>query len=207
MVFQSDGPRRFGQRREGEICKVSQVGAIQGNALMQMWHRIADFISSTKAHPLLPRGGAGAGLRRNAGAGEFWHSRSAAALFSKFVRLVAAGVGGSNSRSFPGASSRRHSVAQSHRRSICGVSNGRGARPASSSRTSGLIIMLAGGLFTDLFSVESSMRITAGETKNYTEDSVADGAGGDRRDGQPGFDQVTAIPELGGCAAGRNHRA
>ena len=35
----------------------------------------------------------------------------------------------------------------------------------------GLIIMLAGGLFTDLFSVESQMQIAPGETRNYSEDS------------------------------------
>lgn len=35
----------------------------------------------------------------------------------------------------------------------------------------GLIIMLAGGLFTDLFSVESQMQIAQGETKNYSEAS------------------------------------
>jgi hypothetical protein len=49
----------------------------------------------------------------------------------------------------------------------------------------GLIVMLAGGLFTDLLAVESHMRLTNGETKNYSEDT--------RRD--PEFDQVTAIPE------------
>lgn len=38
---------------------------------------------------------------------------------------------------------------------------------------SGLIIMLAGGLFTDLLSVESFLRLTPGETKNYSEDSRA----------------------------------
>lgn len=58
----------------------------------------------------------------------------------------------------------------------------------------GLIIMLAGGLFTDLFAVESHMQLTGGETKNYSEDSrrmelaVTDLSGGE-------FDQVTAIPE------------
>jgi hypothetical protein len=58
----------------------------------------------------------------------------------------------------------------------------------------GLIIMLAGGLFTDLFAVESHMRLTNGESKNYSEDA--------RRDElaviditNPEFDQVTAIPE------------
>src|SRR5436189_142425 len=35
----------------------------------------------------------------------------------------------------------------------------------------GLIIMLAGGLFTDLFAVESHMHLANGETKNYSEDS------------------------------------
>jgi ResB-like family len=58
----------------------------------------------------------------------------------------------------------------------------------------GLIIMLAGGLFTDLFAVESHMRLTNGETKNYSEDmqrdelAVIDVT-------SPDFDQVTAIPE------------
>ena len=58
----------------------------------------------------------------------------------------------------------------------------------------GLIIMLAGGLFTDLFAVESQIRLTSGETKNYSEDT--------RRDElavidttNPELDQETAIPE------------
>src|SRR5437588_2002480 len=34
----------------------------------------------------------------------------------------------------------------------------------------GLIIMLAGGLFTDLFAVESHIRLANGDTKNYSED-------------------------------------
>ena len=65
----------------------------------------------------------------------------------------------------------------------------------------GLIIMLAGGLFTDLFAVESHMRLANGETKNYSEDA--------RRDElavidttNPDFDQVTAIPE---SVLRRNH--
>jgi hypothetical protein len=58
----------------------------------------------------------------------------------------------------------------------------------------GLIIILAGGLFTDLLSVESFMRLAPGETKNYSEDTramelaVIDGS--DKE-----LDQVTAIPE------------
>src|SRR6266446_5801105 len=58
----------------------------------------------------------------------------------------------------------------------------------------GLIIMLAGGLFTDLFAVESHMRLTNGDTKNYSEEmretelAVIDTSGDD-------LDQVTAIPE------------
>src|SRR6516225_3773291 len=58
----------------------------------------------------------------------------------------------------------------------------------------GLIIMLAGGLFTDLFAVESHMRLTRGDTKNYSEDmrdtelAVIDTSGDD-------LDQVTAIPD------------
>src|SRR5438874_13052620 len=57
----------------------------------------------------------------------------------------------------------------------------------------GLIIMLAGGLFTDLFAVESHMRLATGETKNYSEDAEHDElAVIDITD--PEFDQVTAIP-------------
>jgi len=58
----------------------------------------------------------------------------------------------------------------------------------------GLIIMLAGGLFTDLFAVESHMRLTNGDTKNYSEDprkmelAVIDTSNSE-------YDQVTAIPE------------
>lgn len=58
----------------------------------------------------------------------------------------------------------------------------------------GLIIMLAGGLFTDLFAVESNMRLSNGDTKNYSEDprrielAVIDTS-------NPEYDQVTAIPE------------
>src|SRR5881394_1886192 len=58
----------------------------------------------------------------------------------------------------------------------------------------GLIIMLAGGLFTDLFAVESHLRLSNGDTKNYSEDArrielaVIDIS-------HPEFDQVTAIPE------------
>ena len=54
--------------------------------------------------------------------------------------------------------------------------------------------MLAGGLFTDLFAVESHMRLTNGDTKNYSEDmrdtelAVIDTSSDD-------LDQVTAIPE------------
>jgi hypothetical protein len=65
----------------------------------------------------------------------------------------------------------------------------------------GLIIMLAGGLFTDLFAVESHVRLSRGDTKNYSEDTrrmelaVIDVSGKD-------LDQVTAIPD----AVLRNHR-
>jgi len=58
----------------------------------------------------------------------------------------------------------------------------------------GLIIMLAGGLFTDLFAVESHLRLERGDTKNYSEDqrhmelAVIDTTEND-------LDQVTAIPE------------
>jgi ResB-like family len=58
----------------------------------------------------------------------------------------------------------------------------------------GLIIMLAGGLFTDLFAVESHIRLERGDTRNYSEDqrhmelAVIDTTDND-------LDQVTAIPE------------
>src|SRR5438045_7738450 len=57
-----------------------------------------------------------------------------------------------------------------------------------------LIIMLAGGLFTDLFAVESHMQLANGNAKNYSEDmrqtelAVIDTSGDD-------LDQVTAIPD------------
>lgn len=58
----------------------------------------------------------------------------------------------------------------------------------------GLIIMLAGGLFTDLFSVESHMRLSGGDTKNYSEHSrLMELSVIDTTD--PEFDQVTVIPE------------
>jgi len=58
----------------------------------------------------------------------------------------------------------------------------------------GLIIILAGGLFTDLLSVESFMRLAPGETKNYSEDPRAmELAVIDESDKEQ--DQVTAIPE------------
>src|SRR6478752_3673879 len=57
----------------------------------------------------------------------------------------------------------------------------------------GLIIMLAGGLFTDLFAVESHMRLAGGDTKNYSEDPRRmELAVIDTSDAQ--LDQVTAIP-------------
>jgi hypothetical protein len=58
----------------------------------------------------------------------------------------------------------------------------------------GLIIMLAGGLFTDLFAVESHMRLSSGDTKNYSEDPRRmELAVIDTTDAE--LDQVTAIPE------------
>ena len=58
----------------------------------------------------------------------------------------------------------------------------------------GLIVMLAGGLFTDLFSVESHMHLAVGETRSFSEDfQLRELAVIDTSDSQ--FDQVTAIPE------------
>ncbi|MEO8616096.1 MAG: cytochrome c biogenesis protein ResB [Luteolibacter sp.] len=57
----------------------------------------------------------------------------------------------------------------------------------------GLIIMLVGGLATDLFSVSSYMRLKEGETKNYSEDSMRTELSViDLTD--PQVDQVTAVP-------------
>ncbi len=57
----------------------------------------------------------------------------------------------------------------------------------------GLIIMLAGGLLTDMFSVESFMRIQEGETKRYSEDFLErELAIIDTSD--PEVDRVVAIP-------------
>jgi hypothetical protein len=54
--------------------------------------------------------------------------------------------------------------------------------------------MLAGGLFTDLFAVESHMRLDNGETKNYSEDTRRDELAVIETTNSE-FDQVTAIPE------------
>lgn len=57
----------------------------------------------------------------------------------------------------------------------------------------GLIIMLAGGIATDLFSVSSYMRLKEGETKNFSEDSMnMELAVTNKSD--PSADQITAIP-------------
>lgn len=57
----------------------------------------------------------------------------------------------------------------------------------------GLIIMLAGGLATDLFSVHSYMRIKEGKTSNYSEDGMRmELAVIDQTD--PDTEQVTAVP-------------
>jgi hypothetical protein len=54
--------------------------------------------------------------------------------------------------------------------------------------------MLGGGLFTDMFAVDSTMRLGAGETKNYLEDSMSmELAVIDETDKE--LDQVTAIPD------------
>jgi len=58
----------------------------------------------------------------------------------------------------------------------------------------GLIVMLAGALFTDLFSVESFMRLAPGETKNYSEDSRAVELAV-INESDKDQDRVTAIPE------------
>jgi hypothetical protein len=58
----------------------------------------------------------------------------------------------------------------------------------------GLIVMLAGGLLTDLLAVETYMRLGQGDTKNYSEHArFMELAVIDTTD--PEFDQVTAIPE------------
>jgi len=58
----------------------------------------------------------------------------------------------------------------------------------------GLVIMLAGGLFTDLFAVESHMRLGVGDIKNYSEDARrTELAVIDTTDNRS--DQVTAIPD------------
>ncbi len=58
----------------------------------------------------------------------------------------------------------------------------------------GLILMLAGGLLTDLFQVESAMTLDEGSTKNYSENQrLTELAVIDTSD--PELDTVTAIPE------------
>lgn len=58
----------------------------------------------------------------------------------------------------------------------------------------GLIVMLAGGLFADLFAVESFIRLAPGDALNYSQHpSDVELAAISEKD--PEFDQVTAIPE------------
>lgn len=58
----------------------------------------------------------------------------------------------------------------------------------------GLILMLAGGLLSDLFSVESAMKLDEGETKNFSENQrLTELAVIDTSD--PSTDTVVAIPE------------
>ena len=57
----------------------------------------------------------------------------------------------------------------------------------------GLIVMLAGGLATDMLSVESYMRIREGEARNYSEDKV-DMELAVVELGDSEFEQVTAVP-------------
>src|SRR5437588_1165154 len=59
----------------------------------------------------------------------------------------------------------------------------------------GLIIMLAGGLFTDLFAVESHVRLARGDTKNYSEDMRRTELAVIDTTGDNDLDQVTAIPD------------
>src|SRR3954466_2793493 len=59
----------------------------------------------------------------------------------------------------------------------------------------GLIIMLAGGLFTDLFAVESHMRLARGDTKNFSKDQRRAELAIIDTTSDPGLDQVTAVPE------------
>jgi hypothetical protein len=58
----------------------------------------------------------------------------------------------------------------------------------------GLILMLAGGLLTDLFQIESAMTLDEGSTKNYSENQrLTELAVIETSD--PEFDTVTAVPE------------
>lgn len=59
----------------------------------------------------------------------------------------------------------------------------------------GLIVMLAGGLLTDLLAVESHMRIAQGETRNYSEDQRGMELAIIDTTSDAELDQVTAIPE------------
>ena len=122
------------------------------------------------------------------------NSRSAATLFPKLVRLVATGSSqGFRIPIFPGG----HLIGAvllinliaAHAKRFRWAWRKLGIHLTHA----GLIIMLAGGLFTDLFAVESHMQLAGGETKNYSEDSqTAELAVIDTT--APEFDQVTAIP-------------
>src|SRR5438034_6877278 len=59
----------------------------------------------------------------------------------------------------------------------------------------GLIIMLAGGLFTDLFAVEVDVRLARGDTKNDSEDMRRTEWAVIDTTGHTPLDKVTAIPD------------
>ena len=57
----------------------------------------------------------------------------------------------------------------------------------------GLIMLLTGGLLTDLFQVETHMRLTEGQTKNYSESGMESELVFIDKS-KPDIDEVTAIP-------------
>ena len=189
--FKLTGPKTRGGKGEIEFREISFSPSDSNKDVAQdcRSYHVAE------ADDRLSGRGDGAHLRRHDCPGSSRHSRSAAALFPKFVCLVAAGrVAVSRFPIFPGG----HLIGAvllinliaAHAKRFRWAWRKLGIHLTHA----GLIVMLAGGLFTDLFAVESHMRLSEWRNEKLFGECRSDElAVIDTTD--PEFDQVTAIPE------------
>src|SRR3954454_8988057 len=190
LVFQSNGANRGDRKRETEFREIYRIRSILGNVL----HRIADIFTSLKLTIVCLGAGmilifAGTLAQVHLGIHEAQQR-----YFQSWLVWWPADTHGFRMPIFPGG----HLIGAVLLINLVAAHTRRfrwNWRKLGIHLThAGLIIMLAGGLFTDLFAVESHLRLAGGETRNYSEDprrvelAVIDTTDDD-------FDQVTAIPE------------